>query len=239
MALVLWPGVQYYTGQAFDLPAIVRAGHHQGALVGFDLAHAAGNLRLALHDWDADFACWCTYKYVNSGPGAVAACFVHARHAAKRDLPRLAGWWGHDESTRFRMGPHFDPTPTAEGWQLSNPPILSLAPLRASLELFDEAGVERLRAKSVVLTGFLAFLLNRRMGSHIEIVTPADPDARGCQLSIRVRSGLPGRELHSRIESAGVACDFREPNVVRVAPTPMYNTFDEVYRFVDILSACL
>ena len=238
LALVLWPGVQYYTGQAFDLAAIVRAGHRRGARVGFDLAHAAGNLVLALHDWDADFACWCTYKYMNSGPGAVAACFVHQRHAANRDLPRLAGWWGHDQATRFRMGPLFDATPTADGWQLSNPPVLALAPLRASLELFDQAGIERLRAKSVTLTGFLEFLLTHRLGTQIEIVTPADPLARGCQISLRVRSGLPGRELLSRIEGAGVACDFREPNVVRVAPTPLYNTFDEVYRFVDILSAC-
>ena len=239
LALVLWPGVQYYSGQAFDLAAIVAAGHRHGARVGFDLAHAAGNLVLALHDWHADFACWCSYKYMNAGPGAVAGCFVHAAHVANRGLPRLAGWWGHDSATRFRMGPDFDPMPTADGWQLSNPPILSLAPLRASLELFDEAGIASLRAKSVTLTGFLEYLLNRRMGDQIEIVTPSDPEARGCQLSIRVRSGLPGRELHARVERAGVACDFREPNVVRVAPTPLYNTFDEVYRFVDILAGCV
>ncbi|MFN8059869.1 MAG: kynureninase [Vicinamibacterales bacterium] len=237
LALVLWPGVQYYTGQTFALDAIVRAGHRAGAMVGFDLAHAAGNLELALHDWNADFACWCSYKYLNAGPGAVAGCFVHERHLADRERPRLAGWWGHDTATRFRMGPVFDPTPTADGWQLSNPPILSLAPLRASLELFDAATMPRLRRKSVALTGFLAFLLERRLGDAIEIVTPADAPSRGCQLSIRVRSGLPGRELLTRLERAGVACDFREPNVVRVAPTPFYNTFDEVYRFVEILSA--
>ena len=237
LALVLWPGVQYYTGQAFDLAALVRAGHCAGALVGFDLAHAAGNLLLSLHDWDADFACWCSYKYLNAGPGAVAGCFVHERHAADRDRPRLAGWWGHDKATRFRMGSDFDPIPTAEGWQLSNPPILSLAPLRASLELFDAVGMARLRQKSLALTGFLEFLLDRRFGEAIEIVTPRDPDARGCQLSIRVRGGPPGRQLLARLARAGVACDFREPDVVRVAPTPLYNTFDEVRRFVEILSA--
>ena len=239
LALVLWPGVHYYTGQAFDLAAIVRAGHAQGAVVGFDLAHAAGNLVLALHDWDADFACWCTYKYVNAGPGAVAGCFVHRRHVADAHRPRLAGWWGHDESTRFQMGPDFAATPTADGWQLSNPPILALAPLRAALEIFDDAGMARLRAKSIRLTGYLAFLLEQRLDRCVEVVTPDDPAARGCQLSIRVRSGLSGRDLLSRITAAGVECDFREPNVVRVAPTPLYNTFDEVYRFVEVLSTCV
>ena len=238
LALVLLPGVQYYTGQALDLPALVEAGHRVGAVVGFDLAHAAGNLAVQLHDWGPDFACWCTYKYMNSGPGAVAGCFVHARHGRALDRPRLAGWWGHDKQTRFHMGPTFDPIPGAEGWQLSNPPILSLAAVRASLDVFAEAGgMAPLRKKSVALTGYLDGLLRERLGSQIEIVTPSDPDQRGCQLSIRVRGGrLHGTELLSRIENAGVACDFRAPNVVRVAPVPLYNTFDDVCGFVDVLS---
>lgn len=238
LALVLLPGVQYYTGQALDLPALVESGHRAGAVVGFDLAHAAGNLALRLHDWGADFACWCTYKYLNSGPGAVGGCFVHERHGRATDTPRLAGWWGHNKQTRFQMGPTFDPTPGADGWQLSNPPIVSLAAVRASLEIFAEAGgMAPLRAKSVALTGYLESLLRERLGSRIEIVTPSDPDQRGCQLSIRVAgSRRHGRELLRRIEEAFVACDFREPDVVRVAPVPLYNTFDEAYGFVDALA---
>ncbi len=241
LALVLLPGVQYYTGQALDLKALVEAGHRVGAVVGFDLAHAAGNLVMQLHDWGPDFACWCTYKYMNSGPGAVGGCFVHARHGRALDVPRLAGWWGHDKATRFQMGPTFDPVPGAEGWQLSNPPILSLAAVRASLDVFAEAGgMTPLRNKSVALTGYLDGLLRKRLGSQIEVVTPSEPDQRGCQLSIRVRGGrLHGTELLRRIEDAGVACDFRAPNVVRVAPVPLYNTFDDVYGFVDVLARVL
>ena len=241
LALVLLPGVQYYTGQALDLKALVEAGHRVGAVVGFDLAHAAGNLAVQLHDWGPDFACWCTYKYLNSGPGAVGGCFVHARHGRALDAPRLAEWWGHDKETRFQMGPTFDPIPGAEGWQLSNPPILSLAAVRASLDVFAEAGgMAPLRQKSVALTGYLESLLRERLGSQIEIVTPNEPGQRGCQLSIRVRGGrLHGTELLRRIEAGGVACDFRAPNVVRVAPVPLYNTFDEVYGFVDVLARVL
>ena len=241
LALVLLPGVQYYTGQALDLRTLVEAGHRVGAVVGFDLAHAAGNLVMQLHDWGPDFACWCTYKYMNSGPGAVGGCFVHARHGRALDVPRLAGWWGHDKATRFQMGPTFDPVPGAEGWQLSNPPILSLAAVRASLDVFAEAGgMAPLRDKSVALTGYLDGLLRERLGAQIEIVTPSEPDQRGCQLSIRVRGGrLHGTELLRRIEDAGVACDFRAPNVVRVAPVPLYNTFDDVYGFVDVLARVL
>ena len=241
LALVLLPGVQYYTGQALDLRTLVEAGHRVGAVVGFDLAHAAGNLVMQLHDWGPDFACWCTYKYINSGPGAVGGCFVHARHGRALDVPRLAGWWGHDKATRFQMGPTFDPVPGAEGWQLSNPPILSLAAVRASLDVFAEAGgMAPLRDKSVALTGYLDGLLRERLGAQIEIVTPSEPDQRGCQLSIRVRGGrLHGTELLRRIEDAGVACDFRAPNVVRVAPVPLYNTFDDVYGFVDVLARVL
>lgn len=233
VALVLWPGVQYYTGQFFDLDRITRSAHAAGAAAGLDLAHAAGNLPLSLHDTGCDFAVWCSYKYLNSGPGAVAGCFVHERHG-EADLPRFAGWWGHDKKTRFRMGPEFQPTPGADGWQLSNPPILALAPLRASLEIFDEAGMDALREKSILLTGFLEFLLRERLQNAVEIITPANPASRGCQLSLRVRRGA-GREMFSRLSGHGVVCDWREPDVIRVAPAPLYNGFKDAYRFVEIL----
>ena len=236
IALVLLPGVQYYTGQAFDLAAITRLAHERGCTVGFDLAHAAGNLVLRLHDSDADFAVWCTYKYLNSGPGSVGGCFVHERHANRPDLPRLAGWWGHDKESRFRMQPGFRALPGAEGWQLSNPPILSLAAIRASLDVFMEAGgMEPLREKSLRLTGYLEWLLRERLADAIDILTPADPARRGCQLSLRVRSRTPGREVFRKIEASGVTCDWREPDVIRLAPVPLYNRFEEVWRFVEIL----
>ena len=237
VAMVLWPGVQYYTGQFFDLARITRAARRTGAVAGLDLAHAAGNLPLSLHDTSCDFAVWCSYKYLNSGPGAVAGCFVHRRHG-ERDLPRFAGWWGHDKATRFRMRPEFRPTPGADGWQLSNPPILSLAPLRASLEIFDEAGMEALRGKSLRLTGFLEFVLRERMGEAVEIITPPAPASRGCQLSLRLRRG-PGRVLFESLAKHGVVCDWREPDVIRAAPVPLYNRFSEVYRFVEILRGLL
>jgi kynureninase len=240
IALVLLPGVQYYTGQAFDLEAITRLAHAKGCAVGFDLAHAAGNRVLRLHDWDVDFAVWCTYKYLNSGPGSVGACFVHERHGRRTDLPRLAGWWGHDKDSRFRMEPGFRPIPGAEGWQLSNPPILSLAAIRASLDVFLEAGgMEPLREKSLRLTGYLEWLLHRELADSVEILTPSDPGQRGCQLSLRVTSSRSGREVLERIEAAGVTCDWREPDVIRVAPVPLYNQYDEVYRFVEILKRAL
>ncbi len=234
LALVLWPGVQYRTGQAFDVAEIVRLAHAQGAVAGFDLAHAAGNLPLRLHDSGADFAVWCHYKYMNAGPGAVAGCFVHERHA-RTDRPRFAGWWGHDKQTRFRMAPEFAPTPGAEGWQLSNPPILALAPLRASLDLFDKAGgMAALRAKSEKLTGLLEALIRARVGDVLEIVTPADPRQRGAQLSLRVAGGRErGRELFEYLASVGTLGDWREPDIIRISPAPLYNRFMDVYRFVE------
>jgi kynureninase len=242
IAVVLLPGVQYYSGQAFDLEAITRLAHAKGCVVGFDLAHAAGNLPLRLHDWDVDFAVWCTYKYLNSGPGSVGACFVHERHA-RADLPRLAGWWGHDKESRFRMESGFRPIPGAEGWQLSNPPILSLAAIRASLDVFGEAGgMEPLREKSLRLTGYLEWLLERlndEPGDLVEILTPKDPDRRGCQLSLRVNTRRSGRRVLESLEGAGVTCDWREPDVIRVAPVPLYNRYEEVWRFVEILRRSL
>ena len=232
LALVLWPGVQYRTGQAFDLAAITRLAHAQGAVAGLDLAHAVGNLPLSLHDDGADFAVWCHYKYVNAGPGAVAGCFVHERHGAS-NLPRLAGWWGHEVATRFRMAPEFVPSAGAEGWQLSNPPVLALAPLRASLEQFDRAGgMAVLRAKSEKLTGFLDSLVRRRLGDVLEIITPAEPARRGAQLSLRVAGGRErGRELFDYLRDTGILGDWREPDVIRISPAPLYNTHADVLRF--------
>ncbi|MEO6103716.1 MAG: kynureninase, partial [Pseudoxanthomonas sp.] len=234
LALVLWPGIQYRTGQSFDLKEIARLAHAQGAVAGFDLAHAAGNLPLQLHDSSADFAVWCHYKYMNAGPGAVAGCFVHERHA-QTDRPRFAGWWGHEKKTRFQMGPEFVPTPGAEGWQLSNPPILGLAPLLASLELFDKAGgIAALRTKSEKLTGFLEALIRARVTDTLQIITPIEPGRRGCQLSLRVTGGRErGRELFEYLSSIGTIGDWREPDVIRISPAPLYNKFMDVYRFVE------
>ena len=240
IALVLLPGVQYYSGLAFDIEAITRLAHAKGCVVGFDLAHAAGNLVLRLHEWNVDFAVWCTYKYLNSGPGSVGGCFVHERHGMRGDLPRLAGWWGHDTESRFRMEPGFRPIPGAEGWQLSNPPILSLAAIRASLDVFMEAGgMEPLREKSLRLTGYLEWLLQRGIGDSVEILTPRDPRRRGCQLSFRVKTNDSGRTVLEKLEASGVTCDWREPDVIRVAPVPLYNRYEEVHRFVEILRNAL
>ena len=237
VALVLWPGVQYLTGQVFDLPAITRMAHAKGCIAGFDLAHAVGNVVLGLHDSGADFAVWCSYKYLNSGPGAVAGCFVHERHA-RSDRPRFAGWWGHDQASRFRMGPNFESTPGADGWQLSNPPILALAPLRVSLDVFHRARMQRLRQKSIALTGYLSGLIDSELGNIVEIATPSEPDRRGCQLSLRVRGPrAAGRSLFDHLAANGVIVDWREPDVIRAAPTPLYNSHADCQEFVAAVSA--
>jgi kynureninase len=235
ISVVLLPGVQYYTGQLLDIASITKAARGQGCVAGWDLAHAAGNVPMRLHDWDVDFAVWCSYKYMNAGPGAVAGCFVHERHARKTALPRLGGWWGNDPATRFQMHEQgeFVPRSGADGWQLSNPPILSMAPLRASLQMFDEAGIESLRHKSIVLTGYLEWLLDRAPHKRFEVITPADPGERGCQLSLRVLD-RPRETLHA-LEEVGLIGDFRPPDVVRIAPAPLYNTFHEVWRAAGLL----
>lgn len=235
IALILLGGVNYATGQVFDMEGITRAGHRKGCIVGFDLAHAAGNIPLRLHDWNPDFAAWCSYKYLNGGPGCVGGCFVHERHAHAWTIPRFAGWWGHDEASRFQMGPEFRPMPGAEGWQLSNPPILALAPLCASMEIFAEAGMDRLRAKSKLLTAYMEFLLGLHASDKFSIITPHDENQRGAQLSIRVPH--LGRALCDRLAIAGVVGDWREPDTFRVAGVPLYNSFQDVYRFVERFSA--
>jgi len=229
IALILLPGVNYATGQAFDLNNIASAAHAQGCVVGFDLAHAAGNLPLRLHDSGADFAVWCSYKYLNGGPGSVGACFVHERHARSWDVPRFAGWWGHDQETRFQMGPDFHPMEGAEGWQLSNPPILALAALRASLDIFHEVGMARLRHKSLVLTEYLRYLLDREPSSRFLIVTPREVDRHGAQLSLQIAS--EGHAICERLAADGVIVDWREPDTIRAAPVPLYNSFSDVFEF--------
>jgi kynureninase len=237
IALVLLGGINYYSGQVFDMARLTERGRAHGCTVGFDLAHAAGNIPLYLHDWKVDFAVWCTYKYLNAGPGSLGGCFVHQRHAERRDLPRLAGWWGHNKQSRFLMPDQFDPIPGAQGWQLSNAPILSLAPLRASLELFDEVGMPRLRAKSIQLTGYLEYLLHLHLDDDITIITPRDPRQRGAQLSIRIDGN--GKALFDHLTRHDVICDWREPNAIRVSPVPFYNSYLDVFRFVEILKAGL
>ncbi len=236
IALVFCNGVNFLTGQRQDMERIAAAGHRQGCMVGFDLAHAAGNVLLNLHDWQVDFAVWCNYKYLNSGPGAVGGCFVHERHGRNSALHRLAGWWGNDPATRFKMQlqPEFIPRAGVDGWQVSNPPIFAMVPIRASLAIFDEAGMPALRAKSERLTGFLLSLLDEMPRGKYEVITPRDPSERGCQVSILVRERP--RDLLHFLEAEGVVCDFREPNVIRVAPAPLYNTFHEVWDFARILS---
>jgi kynureninase len=232
IALVMLGNVNYLSGQAFDIAAITKAAHAKGCRVGFDLAHGAGNLLVNLHDAGPDFAVWCGYKYLNGGPGTLAGCFVHERHAQSKDLPRFAGWWGQNKATRFQMGPVFDPIPGAEGWQLSNPPIFQMAALRASLELFDEATMPAIRKKADQLTAYLEFLLDQLPPGFCEILTPRDPKQRGCQLSLKIGKGA--KDLVRKLTEAGVICDFREPDIVRAAPVAFYNRFHDVYRFAEI-----
>jgi len=238
IALVMIGGVNFLTGQRFDLAEITRHGHAKGCVVGFDLAHSAGNVLLELHDWDVDFAVWCTYKYLNAGPGAVAGCFVHERHH-RASLPRFGGWWGNDPTTRFKMQliSDFVPVASADAWQLSNPPVLALAPLEASLDVFDRAGMAALRTKSVQLTGFMEEMIDEISGPEVTITTPRDAEQRGCQLSVRV--GPRAQEIQEALEAEGVVTDFREPDIIRVAPTPLYNSYLDVARFVSALSARL
>jgi len=235
LALVLLPGVNYLTGEVLDIGTITMAGHEAGAHVGWDLAHAAGNVPLRLHDWNADFACWCSYKYLNAGPGAVAGCFVHERHGRHTDLVRFAGWWGNDPATRFMMESDFKAREGADGWQLSNPPILSMAPLRVSLGIFDRVGMPALREKSERLTEYLLEQIDAIGPTWFEVITPREPGARGCQLSIAARERP--RDLHRALHEAGVIVDFREPNVVRVAPVPLYNSFEDCWRVAEVLRA--
>lgn len=237
IAVVLFGGVNYYNGQVFDMAAITKAAHAAGAYCGFDLAHAAGNIELKMHDWDVDFACWCSYKYLNSGPGGVAGAFIHQRHIADTSLPRLAGWWGYEKSTRFNMEKGFKPILTAEGWQLSNAPVLSMAAHKASLDIFEEAGMERLIKKSRMLTGYLFYILNEINSLDgrikVEVITPDDENKRGCQVSMLMPER--GKEIYNALKKNGVLSDWREPNVIRIAPVPLYNTFEDIYRFGEII----
>jgi kynureninase len=235
IALIMVGAVNYYTGQFFDLEKITQLGHNAGALVGFDCAHGAGNVDLQLHDSGADFAVWCTYKYMNSGPGSLGGCFVHERHASNSTLPRFTGWWGHNKDTRFKMRDDFEPMPGAEGWQLSNPPILSMVAIRASLDLFAQAGFENLREKSIKMTNYLEFLLQELDEDRISIITPTDSKDRGCQLSLAVKNA--DKSLFDAITAKGVIADWREPDVIRVAPVPLYNSFQDCWRFVEVLKS--
>ncbi len=240
VALVLWPGVQYATGQVFDLGRITAAAHLAGALCGLDLAHAVGNVPLSLHDSGADFAAWCSYKYLNSGPGAVAGCFVHERHHQQTAPVRLQGWWGNAPESRFLMGPDFVAATGADAWQISCPSVLSMAPVRVSLSLFQQAGMTALRKKSIAMTGFLEQLVQDELGTSVEIITPAEPERRGCQLSLRMRAGrAAGRQLFEQLEAAGTIPDWREPDIIRIAPVPLYNHFEECWRFVNQVKAIL
>jgi kynureninase len=237
LALVLLPGVQYLSGQLLELAPLILAARAAGAAVGLDLAHAVGNVPLALHDWGADFAVWCSYKYLNAGPGAVGGCFVHERHANRRDLPRFAGWWGHDKAARFDMGTHFDPIPGAEGWQISNPPVLSTAPLLASLAVFERAGIDRLRGKSLALTAFMRQLIEARLPGAVEIVTPRIDAGRGSQLSLRLLlSRAHAKSCYERLADEGVVGDWREPDTLRLSAAPLYNTFQDVFVAVEALA---
>ena len=237
LATIMFAGVNYLTAQVFDMKAITDAGHKAGAVVGFDLAHAIGNVVLKMNEWKADFACWCSYKYLNSGPGGVGGIFIHENHANNFSLPRFAGWWGNDETTRFEMKKGFHPQPGAAGWQLSNAPVFPMAIHRASLEIFEEAGMDNLRRKSELLTGYLEFIIedynSKNPDQSLQIITPRNPAERGCQLSLIAVS--QGKEIFNKLTEAGVICDWREPNVIRMAPVPLYNSFEDVWRVGEIL----
>ncbi len=241
IALIMLPGVQYYTGQVFDMQSITEVGHDKGCKVGFDLAHATGNILMSLHDWQVDFACWCTYKYLNSGPGSVAGCFVHQNHHKNESLPRFAGWWGHDKESRFKMENNFKPIASVEAWQLSNPPVLSLAAIRGSLDTIKKAGgIKVLREKAIKLSGFLRFLIEDELAADVDILTPSDLNSCGSQLSLAIKlkagdSSERGKEIFDAIEEAGVTTDWRYPNVIRVAPVAQYNSFKDVFNFKEIL----
>ncbi len=237
IALIMLGNTNYYTGQFFDMKKITALGHAKGCMVGFDCAHGAGNVNLDLHNTGADFAVWCSYKYINSGPGSLGGCFVHERHANDKDLPRFAGWWGHNKETRFGMRDGFDPIPGVEAWQLSNPPILSMAAIKASLEVFMEAGMDNIFKKSKTLTGYLEFLIKEMNNEQIAIITPEDPNQRGSQLSIQVKNA--DKKLFDKITEMGVISDWREPDVIRVAPIPLYNSYEDVFRFIKILKEAL
>lgn len=241
VALVMFGGVNYYTGQLFDMKTITAAAHSAGAICGFDLAHAAGNVKLDLHDWNVDFACWCSYKYLNSGPGGVSGVFIHEKHINNESLPRFAGWWGYKKATRFKMEKGFQSIPTAEGWQLSNAPILSMAAHKASLDIFEEAGFDRLVAKGKQLSSYLHFILNeinqQQAEKVIEVITPSNEAERGCQVSMLMLKD--GKKIFDELMRQGVIADWREPNVIRVASVPLYNSFEDVWRFGNIISSIL
>ncbi len=239
LALVLFSGINYYTGQFFDIPAITKAAHQACAYAGFDLAHAAGNVELKLHDWDVDFACWCNYKYLNSGPGAVGGAFVHKRFHAHPEINRFAGWWGYNKATRFKMEPGFDPVPTAEGWQLSTPPLILYAAHLAALELFAEAEMEAIHTKRRHLNAWLWFVLEsiNPGEQYFRILTPTDPEARGSQVSLVMKGA--GKAIYQQLMEQGVVTDWREPDVIRLAPVPLYNTYSEVFRLGTVLQAIL
>lgn len=233
VSLLWFAGVNYYSGQAFEIGKIVKACHDKNITAGFDLAHSVGNVELHLHDWDVDFAVWCNYKYMNGGPGAIGGAFIHERHLMNNSLHKFLGWWGHDKKTRFLMDHKYIPIPTAESWQLSNPPILQLASLKASLDVFGKTAMTELRKKSELLTGYLEFLINENNEGNIKIITPTDKNERGCQLSLRVKEN--GKKLYRRLLDRGVICDWREPDVIRAAPVPLYNGFEDVWKFSEKL----
>ncbi|MBC7651961.1 MAG: kynureninase [Deinococcales bacterium] len=233
LAMVMFGGINYYTGQLFDMQQITKAAHAAGAIAGFDLAHVVGNVPLQLHNWHVDFACWCSYKYLNGGPGAVGGIYIHEQYAENPDTPRLAGWWGNDEATRFKMEKGFVAKPNASGWNISTAQVLNTVALKASLEMFDAAGIEKLRSKSLRLTAYLAYLLHQLHNIQFEIITPANPNERGVQLSLYFVEN--GKAIHQKMMDSGIVVDFREPGVIRVAPAPMYCGFEDVYRFYELL----